>query len=313
MVGAARYGDATISGHAPGETAHGRRRWREPERFGIFLAPFHPVGQNPTLALQRDLELIEHLDRLGFDEAWIGEHHSAGLRDHRLARGVHRRRGRAHPAASASAPACRSLPYHHPLMLADRMVLLDHLTAGPGHARRRPGRAAVRRLHDGHRRRPAAGHDGGVARGDPRACSGRTSRSTMRDRLVHAPRRPPAAAALHPAPLRGGGGRPGVAGRAPGRRPVRLRAAVDRRHQRRRASTSSATTGTSWRSGPPSSAPPSTGGLAARRPDAHRRDQGAGRAPTSSSAWPTGSTTSSGWRRCRWRPTPRTTTTSSTR
>ena len=49
-----------------------------PLRFGIFLAPFHPVGQNPTLALERDLELIEHLDALGFDEAWIGEHHSAG-------------------------------------------------------------------------------------------------------------------------------------------------------------------------------------------------------------------------------------------
>ena len=47
-------------------------------RFGIFLAPFHPAGENPTLALERDLELIEHLDRLGYDEAWIGEHHSAG-------------------------------------------------------------------------------------------------------------------------------------------------------------------------------------------------------------------------------------------
>ena len=40
-------------------------------RFGIFLAPFHPVGQNPTLALERDLDLICHLDRLGFDEAMI--------------------------------------------------------------------------------------------------------------------------------------------------------------------------------------------------------------------------------------------------
>ena len=49
-----------------------------PLKFGIFLAPFHPVGQNPTLALERDLDLIEHLDSLGFDEAWIGEHHSAG-------------------------------------------------------------------------------------------------------------------------------------------------------------------------------------------------------------------------------------------
>ena len=42
-----------------------------PLRFGIFLPPMHPVGQNPTLTLQRDLELVEHLDRLGFDEAWI--------------------------------------------------------------------------------------------------------------------------------------------------------------------------------------------------------------------------------------------------
>lgn len=46
--------------------------------FGVFLAPFHPVGQHPTLALERDLELIAHLDALGYDEAWIGEHHSAG-------------------------------------------------------------------------------------------------------------------------------------------------------------------------------------------------------------------------------------------
>ena len=42
------------------------------------MAPFHPTGQNPTLALERDLDLIVHLDRLGFDEVWIGEHHSGG-------------------------------------------------------------------------------------------------------------------------------------------------------------------------------------------------------------------------------------------
>src|SRR4029077_20243566 len=47
-------------------------------RFGLFMAPFHPTGQNPTLALERDLDLIEHLDRLGFHEVWIGEHHSGG-------------------------------------------------------------------------------------------------------------------------------------------------------------------------------------------------------------------------------------------
>ena len=41
-------------------------------KFGIFLGPFHALGENPTLALQRDLELVEWIDHLGFDEAWIG-------------------------------------------------------------------------------------------------------------------------------------------------------------------------------------------------------------------------------------------------
>jgi limonene 1,2-monooxygenase len=97
--------------------------------FGIFLAPFHPVGQNPTLALERDLQLIGHLDALGFDEAWIGEHHSAGYEII------------ASPEVFIAAAAQRtrhirlgtgvsSLPYHHPFMLADRLVLLDHLTRG---------------------------------------------------------------------------------------------------------------------------------------------------------------------------------------
>src|SRR2546421_13051612 len=47
-------------------------------KFGIFLAPFHRLGENPTLAMARDMELVEWLDWLGYDEAWIGEHHSAG-------------------------------------------------------------------------------------------------------------------------------------------------------------------------------------------------------------------------------------------
>ena len=100
-----------------------------PLKFGIFLAPFHPVGQNPTLALERDLDLVEHLDSLGFDEAWFGEHHSAGYEII------------ASPEVFIAAVAQRtkhirlgtgvsSLPYHQPLMLADRMVLLDHLTRG---------------------------------------------------------------------------------------------------------------------------------------------------------------------------------------
>ena len=100
-----------------------------PLRFGIFLAPFHPVGQNPTLALERDLELVVRLDQLGFDEAWFGEHHSAGyeiIASPEVFIGVASQRTRNIRLGTGVS----SLPYHHPFILADRMVLLDHLTRG---------------------------------------------------------------------------------------------------------------------------------------------------------------------------------------
>ena len=97
--------------------------------FGIFMAPFHAPGQNPTLALQRDLELLQHLDALGYDEAWVGEHHSAGMEII------------ASPEVFIAAAAERtrriklgtgviSVGYHNPLWIAERIVLLDHLTHG---------------------------------------------------------------------------------------------------------------------------------------------------------------------------------------
>jgi limonene 1,2-monooxygenase len=98
-------------------------------KFGIFLAPFHRPEENPTLALERDMQLIEHLDRLGFDEAWVGEHHSGGWEII------------ANPMAFIAMAAARtrrinlgtgvvSIPYHHPFIVADTMVMLDHLTRG---------------------------------------------------------------------------------------------------------------------------------------------------------------------------------------
>src|SRR5258706_9297536 len=98
-------------------------------RFGAFLAAFHPVDENPTLAIERDFELVQWLDQLGYEEAWIGEHHSAAYeliasaevfiavaaertKNIRLGTGV------------------SSLPYLHPFMLADRINQLDHMTRG---------------------------------------------------------------------------------------------------------------------------------------------------------------------------------------
>lgn len=97
--------------------------------FGIFMAPFHRAGENPTLSLRRDLELVSRLDELGYDEAWIGEHHSGGWETI------------ASPEMFLAAAGERttrirlgtgvvSVPYHHPFNIADRMVMLDHLTRG---------------------------------------------------------------------------------------------------------------------------------------------------------------------------------------
>jgi limonene 1,2-monooxygenase len=102
-----------------------------PERmkFGVFMGPFHRVGENPTLAIDRDLELVQWLDYLGFDEAWIGEHHSAGWEiisspEIFIAAAAERTR---HIKLGTGVI---SLPYHHPLMVANWMVQLDHMTHG---------------------------------------------------------------------------------------------------------------------------------------------------------------------------------------
>ncbi|NKT23386.1 LLM class flavin-dependent oxidoreductase [Rhodococcus hoagii] len=98
-------------------------------RFGAFIAPHHAIGQNPTVALQRDLEFVEHLDRLDFDEVWIGEHHSAGSEiigspEIFIAAAAERTK------RIKLGTGVTSLSYHNPLWVADRMVLLDHLTRG---------------------------------------------------------------------------------------------------------------------------------------------------------------------------------------
>ena len=98
-------------------------------KFGIFLAPFHRLGENPTLAIARDMELIEWLDWLGYDEAWIGEHHSAGwelIASPELVIAAAAERTKHIKLGSG----VTSLPYHHPLLVAQRFVQLDHMTRG---------------------------------------------------------------------------------------------------------------------------------------------------------------------------------------
>jgi len=83
----------------------------------------------PTVALESDLDLIRLLDILGYDKAWIGEHHSTGWENI----------GSPEVFIAAAAQGTRhirlgtgviQLGLHNPLVLLDRMILLDHLTRG---------------------------------------------------------------------------------------------------------------------------------------------------------------------------------------
>jgi limonene 1,2-monooxygenase len=98
-------------------------------RVGLFVAPFLPLNESTTLAYERDLQLAQFADELGLDEFWYGEHHSGGFENSPS------------PELMIAAAAQRtkrirlgtgvvSLPYHNPLMTANRIAQLDHLTRG---------------------------------------------------------------------------------------------------------------------------------------------------------------------------------------
>jgi limonene 1,2-monooxygenase len=98
-------------------------------RFGGFLAPHHPSGESPQLLFQRDVALAAHLDELGFDEFWCGEHHSSGWEtigspEMLLAAAAQR----THTIKLGTGVV--SLPYHHPFNVAQRMVQLDVMSKG---------------------------------------------------------------------------------------------------------------------------------------------------------------------------------------
>ena len=98
-------------------------------KFGMLMFPIHNPAHDPTLQLAQDIQLAEHADRLGFDEFWFGEHHSGGwqiVADPLLM------------VARAAATTSRirlgtgvsTLAYHHPKMLLESAIQLDHMTRG---------------------------------------------------------------------------------------------------------------------------------------------------------------------------------------
>jgi limonene 1,2-monooxygenase len=100
-----------------------------PLRFGVFLGPHHALNENPTLALERDLKLVELLDDLDYDEVWIGEHHSGGFEiiaapEIFLAAAAERTK------RIKLGTGVKTVSFSHPMIVADQLVQLDHMTRG---------------------------------------------------------------------------------------------------------------------------------------------------------------------------------------
>lgn len=98
-------------------------------RFGCFVAPFHPSDEDPSLMMHRDIELAAWMDQLGFDEFWMGEHHSGGW-EINASPELFIAAAAQHTRHIKFGTGVSSLPYHHPFILADRLRQLDHLTRG---------------------------------------------------------------------------------------------------------------------------------------------------------------------------------------
>jgi len=98
-------------------------------RFGIFTMPEHYPWDNWTLSYDRDLAEVALAEKLGFDEFWIGEHHSGWYENVPVPE---------YMIAKASALTSRiqlatgvvNLPYHDPFQVAERLAFLDQLTHG---------------------------------------------------------------------------------------------------------------------------------------------------------------------------------------
>lgn len=98
-------------------------------RCGYFNMPLHPPGADPAQTLEDDLEQLVTLERLGFEEAWIGEHFTAAWEnipcpDLFIAKALALTR----TIKLGTGVSC--LPNHNPLMLAQRIAQLDQMARG---------------------------------------------------------------------------------------------------------------------------------------------------------------------------------------
>jgi limonene 1,2-monooxygenase len=98
-------------------------------RFGLFLMPEPFPWSNWTLSYDLKLEEIVLAERLGYDEVWVGEHHT-GAYENIPAPDIFIAKASALTHRIGLGTGTINLPYHDPFHVAERMAFLDHLTHG---------------------------------------------------------------------------------------------------------------------------------------------------------------------------------------
>ena len=96
---------------------------------GLFMMPLHPTEQDPTQAYDEDLELLVRADELEYSEAWIGEHFTTGW-ENIIAPDLFIAKALPLTQRMKLGTGVVLLSFHHPLILAQPIALLDHLAHG---------------------------------------------------------------------------------------------------------------------------------------------------------------------------------------
>ena len=98
-------------------------------KLGLFMMPLHPLHRDPAVTLQEDRDTIILADRLGFHDAFVGEHLTDRAENVTnsfifLASLIHATK------AIKLATGTSNLSQSHPVLIAAHAAMFDHLARG---------------------------------------------------------------------------------------------------------------------------------------------------------------------------------------
>jgi alkanesulfonate monooxygenase SsuD/methylene tetrahydromethanopterin reductase-like flavin-dependent oxidoreductase (luciferase family) len=98
-------------------------------RLGYFTMPVHPIGRNPTETLREDREAIILADRLGFHDAFVGEHVTDLIEN--ITSSMMFQATLIHSTKQIRlGTGTTNLSHLHPTLVAAHAAMFDHLSEG---------------------------------------------------------------------------------------------------------------------------------------------------------------------------------------